>query len=95
MERHGTGYRGRGIGSRLLRETARSWFDSLGAKYGLPLCADALIPFYARLGWCVVDARVVFAQPDGSRAWGANCMLLAPEGLAAMPREIDLSGLPW
>jgi len=39
-------YRGRGIASRLLRESQSVWFDSLGAECGLLLCADALLPFY-------------------------------------------------
>ena len=71
-------HRGHGFGSRLLRETEAQWFDSLGAEAGLLLCADALLPFYSRLGWRKVEARVTYAQPDGSRVWAANCMLLDP-----------------
>ena len=88
-------YRGRGIASRLLRETQPQWFDSLGAECGLLLCADALLPFYSRLGWEKVDVRVTYAQPDGPRAWAANCMLLDPFRNVTATREIDLCGLPW
>ena len=88
-------HRGRGVASRLLRETASQWFASLGVECGLLLCADGLLPFYTRLGWQKAVARVTYAQPDGPRTWPANCMLLDPERNIAAPREIDLCGLPW
>jgi GNAT superfamily N-acetyltransferase len=88
-------HRGRGFGSRLLRETAGQWIDSLGAEAGLLLCADALLPFYSRLNWQKVDARVTYAQTGGSRVWAANCMLLDPRRKMAATREIDLCGFPW
>jgi GNAT superfamily N-acetyltransferase len=88
-------HRGRGVASRLLRETQAQWFDSLGAECGLLLCADALLPFYSRLGWHQSDARVTFDQPGGPRDWTANCMVLEPSGKARAAREIHLCGLPW
>lgn len=88
-------YRGHGFGARLLRETEVQWFDSLGAEAGLLLCADALLPFYSRLNWRKVGARVTYAQPGGSRIWAANCMLLDPRRKMAASREIDLCGFPW
>lgn len=88
-------HRGRGVASRLLRETQEHWFDSLGAECGLLLCADALLPFYSRLNWQKAEVRVSYAQPDGSLTWAANCMLLDPLGKVAAAREIDLCGLPW
>lgn len=88
-------HRGHGVASRLLRETQPQWFDSLGAECGLLLCAEALLPFYSRLGWEKAGVPVSYAQPDGPRVWAASCMLLDPfRGLAAT-REIDLCGLPW
>ena len=88
-------YRGHGIASRLLRDTQEHWFDSLGAECGLLLCADALLPFYSRLQWQKAEIRVTYAQPEGSRTWAANCMLLDPRGKAGAAREVDLCGLPW
>jgi len=88
-------HRGRGAASELLRRTQPHWFDKLGAQMGLLLCADALLPFYTRLGWQRSHATVTFAQPRGARAWAANCMLLDPSRRPASCREIDLCGLPW
>lgn len=88
--------KGRGLASRLLRETESWWFEALGARCGLLLCADALVPYYERLGWRSVPSAVRFAQPGlPSQSWAANCMLLHPDGRAASPQVIDLQGLPW
>jgi hypothetical protein len=53
------------------------------------------VPFYSRLSWERVEARVIYSQPRGSQTWAANCMLLDPLGKVAGAREIDLCGLPW
>lgn len=89
------GCRGQGFASRLLRETQPEWFDRHGAQRGMLLCADELVPFYARLGWRRVDVPVRYEQPSGALVWAASCMVLdAAE--AAMPRqEVKLCGLPW
>lgn len=88
-------HRGRGVASRLLRETQAQWFEYLDADCGLLLCADALLPFYSRLGWENAGARVTYSQPGGHRVWEANCMLIEPRGVRRDAREIDLGGLPW
>jgi len=88
-------YRGRGLASDLLATTEREWFSTLGACHGLLLCADALLPFYRRLGWQRVSSGVRFDQPGGARTWTAECMLLDPSRTAIDPRDIDLCGLPW
>jgi aminoglycoside 2'-N-acetyltransferase I len=88
-------HRGRGAASALLRQTQPSWFEELHAECGLLLCADGLLPFYARLGWQKVSGRVVYSQPDGIRTWAESCMLLDPSRRWASAREIDLCGLPW
>jgi GNAT superfamily N-acetyltransferase len=87
--------RGRGLASELLRQTQPRWFTELGAEIGMLLCADALVPFYEKLGWVRVEVPVIFEQSDGPRRWAANCMVL---GVSAkgMPRtEVNLRGLPW
>jgi GNAT superfamily N-acetyltransferase len=88
-------HRGQGVASRLLLETQPRWFDTLGAECGVLLCADALVPFYARLGWRRTDARVLYEQPAGSRTWESNCMLLDPRGAFEASHDVDLCGLPW
>lgn len=87
--------RGRGAASELLRRTQPGWFESLGAQLGLLLCADALIPFYRKMGWHQNHAKVTFEQARGTCTWAANCLLLNPSGRPESAREIDLCGRPW
>ncbi|MDH5835247.1 GNAT family N-acetyltransferase [Luteimonas kalidii] len=90
------GERGCGIASRLLRETMPMWFDAWGARQGLLLCADALVPFYGTLGWQAVSSEVRYAQPGlPPQRWTARCMLLHPDRGPVAPGVIDLDGLPW
>ncbi|WP_202845202.1 GNAT family N-acetyltransferase [Luteimonas saliphila] len=88
-------YRGRGLASELLAASERAWFSSLDARCGLLLCAEALVPFYQRLGWQRVRSEVRFEQPAGVRTWTAECMMLDPTRAAIDPTVIDLCGLPW
>ncbi len=87
-------FRGEGYSTKLLNETTPFLFDKLQATHGLLLCADAMIPFYQRLGWYTVNSEVYFDQPSGRKRWAANTMLLSPDK-AIMPAVIDLQGLPW
>lgn len=89
------GYKSRGLASELLRSTEAEWFTTLKARYGLLLCADHLIPFYARLGWQRVSSEVRYSQPERKHVWTANCMVLSPARERVEPHVIDLCGLPW
>jgi GNAT superfamily N-acetyltransferase len=88
-------FRGRGVASRMLRDTQPWWLEEFEADCGMLLCADALVPFYAKLGWVRSEAQVRYAQPSGSKIWAANCMILSEDARYASAREIDLCGLPW
>lgn len=88
-------HRGKGWASRLLRQTQPSWAQELGTPIGLLLCADALVSFYTRLGWELMRVPVRYSQPDGERAWPANCMLLDERRQLRATVEVDLCGLPW
>ena len=88
-------HRGKGHASRLLRAAQPKWFRELGFQAGLLLCADSLLPFYSRIGWRKVECPVSYAQPDGSRTWSENAMLLGGEGRLIAKLQLDLCGLPW
>lgn len=88
-------HRDKGWASRLLRETQPRWARDVGTPIGLLLCADALVPFYSRLGWDPVRVPVRYSQPDGARHWPANCMLLDEQKQLLAHVEVDLCGLPW
>lgn len=87
-------YRGKGHASDMLKNTEYLIFDQLKSELGILLCADALIPFYERLGWYSVACPVYFDQAEGERLWKANTMLLS-HGKRPSPKIIKLNGLPW
>jgi predicted GNAT family N-acyltransferase len=87
-------FRGKGYSSQTLTNTTSFLFDDLQSDHALLLCADAMIPFYNRLGWYTVNSTVYIEQPSGRKVWTANTMLLSP-GQAVTPAVIDLQGTPW
>ncbi len=88
-------FRGRGVGSEMLRKSVSAWFALPGVECGMLLCADPLVHFYSKLQWRRLDAKVTYAQSTGARTWVANCMVLDPRGLIGSPHEVDLCGQPW
>jgi predicted GNAT family N-acyltransferase len=87
-------HRKRGYASKLLQETNSFIFTELKSEFGLLLCADAVIPFYEKLGWYKVDCDLYFEQPDGIRLYDSNAMILSKE-VRFSPKQINLNGLPW
>ncbi|TPE39577.1 GNAT family N-acetyltransferase [Pontibacter mangrovi] len=90
-------YRGKGYASQVLRQAAPFIFSQLGCAYGLLLCADALLPFYSRLGWySLSNCTLYYHQPTGEQLYDSNTMLLLPPGQQPIrPQHIHLNGLPW
>lgn len=87
-------FRGKGYSSQVLTNTTSFLFDELQCEHALLLCADAMIPFYNRLGWYTVNSTVYMEQPTGRKLWTANTMLLSA-GKPIAPAVIDLQGTPW
>ncbi|WP_299821187.1 GNAT family N-acetyltransferase [uncultured Pontibacter sp.] len=89
-------YRGKGYASHILQLTQDFLYNELCPAYGLLLCADALLPFYSRLGWYKVATELYYDQPEGRQLYDSNVMLFAPAGQPKLkPQRIDLNGLPW
>jgi predicted GNAT family N-acyltransferase len=88
-------WRGRGFSSKLMKESHRFMRDGMDVDFGLLLCDDDLVSFYAGLGWQRVDNPLVYEQPGGNVTTDDVVMVLLcnrdhfPEG------EINLKGYPW
>jgi hypothetical protein len=72
--------RGQGYSSKTLKGVASLVFEELNCEAGLLLCADALITFYARLGWYEDDCPLYFHQASGEKLWTAKTMMLTKDG---------------
>lgn len=88
-------HRGKRYAFELLKSTQEQMLKKIGASLGLLLCAEAMVPFYRRLGWKVVDCPVYYTQRDSITLWQAKTMLLIPNKEIGEPREIHLNGNPW
>lgn len=88
-------HRGEGAATSGLRAAHAFIRGNRGLDLALLLCRPALVPFYGRLGWARVNARVTFAQPEGSTT--SPLPLMAAElGVRTWPEgPVDLRGLPW
>jgi hypothetical protein len=85
----------KGYAGHALREARRIIFEEIEADCGALLCGEALVPFYNRHGWQVVDGPVEMAQPDGKALWPERMMVLPRGAEQWHPRKVDLCGLPW
>lgn len=88
-------WQGRGFAGKAMRRSAEFMRDELGVDFGLLLCSESLVRYYARLGWQHVAGPLVFDQSFGKETWDEEAMVLPcteqtwPEGV------IDLCGPPW
>ena len=51
-------YRGKGLGSRLMRE-AEAWLSDLGFTRAVVESRDVAVGFYRRLGYAVTDPEII------------------------------------
>lgn len=89
-------HRGKGYSSQALQESKDFIFGELQAEVAILLCADAMVPFYTRLGWYKVDSELFYEQPHGEVSYASNTLLLVPDTSPKLyPKVISLNGLPW
>ncbi|MDI6871554.1 MAG: GNAT family N-acetyltransferase [Bacillota bacterium] len=88
-------YRGQGFARLALREAMRFLRDELGVDFGLLLCREELVPFYAAQGWKRVPPPVLIEQPRGKVPLGLEAMALALREKPWPPGALDLCGLPF
>ncbi len=88
-------HRGQGLAQRAMNAAAELMHCELSVDFGLLLCSEALLEWYAKLGWERVPAAVCFDQPGVKLCWQEETMVL-PCGTRPWPKgKIDFCGLPW
>jgi len=58
-------WRGKGIASKLMRETQQFLAQKLNVEFGLLMCDLDRVSFYQGFGWKVVENRLEYDQPTG------------------------------
>lgn len=86
---------GRGHAQRGMRHVAEFFCREWGVESGLLFCRDALVPFYRRLGWQVVEDPVEIEQADGPVVSAINVMVLPCDGREWPGGRVRLESFPW
>ncbi len=91
----GEKWRGAGVASEMLKAAAAFIGNQLKINYCLLLCRSEVAPFYAKLGWKIIDGPTTFDQPSGKAVFPRLTMILEG-GEKPWPKgPVDLCGLPW
>jgi predicted acetyltransferase len=88
-------WRGSGVAIDMLKSATEFIHNQLKVNYCLLLCRSQVAPFYAKLGWGIIDGPTTFDQPSGKAVFPRLTMILEC-GKKPWPKgTIDLCGLPW
>ena len=88
-------WRRRGLAEAALKTAQAFLREKLAVEFGLLVCGETLIHYYAKFGWKLLERTMLIDQPQGKVTYSEPIMILPvckqdwPEG------EIDLCGLPW
>jgi aminoglycoside 2'-N-acetyltransferase I len=85
----------RGHAGRAMRRAEQFMRDETDAEFGMLYCRDELIPFYAALGWQLVEGENEFGQPAGPVRSPFNVMVLPLRERQWPAGRVVVAGLPW
>lgn len=89
-------FRRQGYSTAALDAAARFIFDELGVSFGLLLCSDAMVPFYAARGWQCIDAPIYYEWAGKRELQTEGAAMFLPHGTATWPPgEVDFNGPSW
>lgn len=88
-------WRGRGLASLAMQQTADFLKNQLKVEYGMLFCANEMVPYYQRLGWRMVDAPVSFEEHAVKMQCDCPVMYLPCEKLYWPAGNVDVCGTLW
>jgi aminoglycoside 2'-N-acetyltransferase I len=91
-----TPWRKRGLAEAAMKVAQAYLRDPLGVAFGLLVCDEKMVPYYAKFGWKRVTVPMwIEEQPKGRVLFPGPVMILAVCGQDWPEGEIDLKGKPW
>ena len=87
--------RRRGYASAAVKAASAFICEKLDAEFGVLMCEEHLVHFYARYGWQRVPEPLQFDEPWGKVTSPEVTMVLPCRGQEWPDGPIDLCGLPW
>ena len=87
--------RGRGHATALMKHATQFVTAEWQVRAGLLFCLPRLIPYYARLGWRMLDETVNVQQPSGTLLTPIPVMVLPIGGPTWPGGTVELDSQPW
>jgi GNAT superfamily N-acetyltransferase len=85
----------RGYAARVMH-AAQEWLSALPEiPFGMLFCSEERVPFYASLGWRVINAPMFIGAAGKRQLFDSPRMILLLHGEEWPVGEIDLHGWPW
>lgn len=89
-------WRRRGLAEAAIKAAQAYLRDPLAVDFGLLICGETMIPYYARFGWKLIARQMWIEQPQGRVLYHDAPTMILPVCQTDWPvGEIDLCGLPW
>jgi GNAT superfamily N-acetyltransferase len=88
-------YQRRGLAGTLMQRAAEYMQDELRVPFGLLVCSDLRVDYYAKLGWQLLKAPVLFDRHGKKDTFEGNVMVLPLAGILWPEGTVDLCGTPW
>lgn len=86
---------GRGHARLAMNRAAEVMRDETDSEFGMLYCLDRLVPFYASLGWRLIEGENVFGQPGGPVRSPFRVMILPLRERTWPAGRMVVEGLPW
>lgn len=89
-------WRRRGLAEAALQAAQAYLREPLAVEFGLLICGEPMVHYYAKFGWKLVANELWIQQPQGRVLYHDAPTMVLPVGRSDWPAgEIDLCGLPW
>lgn len=86
---------GKGVARKLIAHVVNFFKQEWKVDAGLLFCLERMVPYYASLGWQVVEESVLIEQPSGKIKAPFPMMVLPCNGKAWPNGIVELNSLPW
>ena len=85
----------RGYARRLVKHASEFFEREWKVEAGLLFCLERMVPYYASLGWQLLEETVMIEQPSGHIRAPLPVMVLPCGGRTWPAGEVRLQSLPW
>ncbi len=88
-------YQRRGLAGALMQRAAVFMREELHAPFGLLVCSDHRVHYYAKFGWQLLRSPMLFDHREKKDVFEGNVMVLPLADIPWPEGTVDLRGLPW